>query len=308
MPLQDTTLNIPVNTLEILNPALTIGSSLDGFIDAAKQCNPLSNLVLELAPANVSPAWGTLVTSDMVEGFQKAISSVASTVPSGTSELMRAMAEPLHDATQRMMADALSPMTRMFDSFDHMSGLQHSAQAIAPSPIIIAPIDNRYLVSAGRGQKHNKSDTRQYADLIDEVGELLHTVNTRLSEKWHGAWQTLQSDNPDRVSQCANSVREVLLQLLEELAPAGSFTKEEIEAEGQGKKVTKRMQVKKIFGKSSKGEVIDKFGGYVEELYSRLCGGTHDRSDGAHFNANYLKGLLIQLGGVIIDIFSTKSA
>jgi hypothetical protein len=43
-----------------------------------------------------------------------------------------------------------------------------------------------------------------------DLDDLLRSVNPRLVDRRHGAWQTLNSDNPDAVSQAVNSMVEVM--------------------------------------------------------------------------------------------------
>jgi len=43
-----------------------------------------------------------------------------------------------------------------------------------------------------------------------DIGPQLKTLDARLEERWRGAWQALRSENPDKVSQAANSMVEVL--------------------------------------------------------------------------------------------------
>ena len=43
-----------------------------------------------------------------------------------------------------------------------------------------------------------------------DLDDLLRSVNARLVDRRHGAWQTLKSDNPDAVSQAVNSMVEVM--------------------------------------------------------------------------------------------------
>ena len=43
-----------------------------------------------------------------------------------------------------------------------------------------------------------------------DVGPQLKKRKPRLEKRWHGAWQALSSENPDKVSQAANSMVEVL--------------------------------------------------------------------------------------------------
>lgn len=43
-----------------------------------------------------------------------------------------------------------------------------------------------------------------------DIGPQLKKLDPRLEERWRGAWQALRSENPDKVSQAANSMVEVL--------------------------------------------------------------------------------------------------
>lgn len=43
-----------------------------------------------------------------------------------------------------------------------------------------------------------------------DIGPQLKTLDPRLDERWRGAWEALRSKNPDKVSQAANSMVEVL--------------------------------------------------------------------------------------------------
>jgi hypothetical protein len=43
-----------------------------------------------------------------------------------------------------------------------------------------------------------------------DIGPQLRKLDPRLEERWRGAWQAVQSENPDKVSQAANSMVEVL--------------------------------------------------------------------------------------------------
>jgi hypothetical protein len=47
-----------------------------------------------------------------------------------------------------------------------------------------------------------------------DLDDLLRSVNARLVDRRHGAWQTLNSDNPDAVSQAVNSMVEVMSEVI----------------------------------------------------------------------------------------------
>jgi hypothetical protein len=47
-----------------------------------------------------------------------------------------------------------------------------------------------------------------------DLDGLLRSVNPRLVDRRHGAWQTLNSDNPDAVSQAVNSMVEIMSEVI----------------------------------------------------------------------------------------------
>jgi len=56
-----------------------------------------------------------------------------------------------------------------------------------------------------------------------DIGPQLKRLDPRLEERWHGAWKALQSDNPDKVSQAANSMVEVLDQVIAKICDGKEF-------------------------------------------------------------------------------------
>jgi hypothetical protein len=57
--------------------------------------------------------------------------------------------------------------------------------------------------------QHLEPERPQIGPSID-IGPLLRPIDPRLEDRWQGAWESLRSNNPDRVSQAANSMVEVL--------------------------------------------------------------------------------------------------
>lgn len=53
-------------------------------------------------------------------------------------------------------------------------------------------------------------ETRSMVAAASDLNDLLRLVNPRLVDRRRGAWQTLNSDNPDAVSQAVNSMVEVM--------------------------------------------------------------------------------------------------
>ena len=56
-----------------------------------------------------------------------------------------------------------------------------------------------------------------------DVGPLLEKLDPRLHARWLGAWDALQSDNPDKVSQAANSMVEVVDQVINRVRGSQEF-------------------------------------------------------------------------------------
>ena len=56
-----------------------------------------------------------------------------------------------------------------------------------------------------------------------DVGPLLEKLDPRLHARWLGAWDALQSDNPDKVSQAANSMVEVVDQVINRVRGTQEF-------------------------------------------------------------------------------------
>ncbi len=65
--------------------------------------------------------------------------------------------------------------------------------------------------------------TEQIVPSID-IGRFLKGVDPRLENRWRGAWDALRSENPDKVSQAANSMVEVLDQVIDSICNGKPFT------------------------------------------------------------------------------------
>lgn len=56
-----------------------------------------------------------------------------------------------------------------------------------------------------------------------DIGPALEKLDPRLKARWEGGWAALRSENPDRVSQAANSMVEVLDQVIDRIRGAREF-------------------------------------------------------------------------------------
>jgi len=67
---------------------------------------------------------------------------------------------------------------------------------------------------------HRATNTKSVAAVTGPsigIGPQLKKLDPRLEERWRGAWQALQSKNPDKVSQAANSMVEVLDKVIDRM-------------------------------------------------------------------------------------------
>ena len=72
----------------------------------------------------------------------------------------------------------------------------------------------------------NKAESTSAKEVIRqhvELERLLGELDGRLKERWLGAWEALGSENPDAVSQAANSTVEVLTQVISRLCGEETF-------------------------------------------------------------------------------------
>lgn len=118
------------------------------------------------------------------------------------------------------------------------------------------------------------------------LSDLLNAVDPYFENKRIGAWVTFKGDSPDKIAQATHSMREVLSQLLEKLAP----DKNVIEASWyieptKGQKVTRKMRVRYILSDesqpASKSTVnfIDSLADTADEMYAQLSKEAHKRGE-----------------------------
>jgi DNA-binding MarR family transcriptional regulator len=149
--------------------------------------------------------------------------------------------------------------------------------------------------------------TEKYAELNNTLNGHLTPLGERFQNKWEGAWQVLFSDSKDRHSQATHSARELLMQLLDHLAPDESFTEEDLKINSISK-VTRKMRIKRILGEEgSKGSIrlIDSFATMLDGMYDVLAGESH-RRDGEHKTDQGISALLAALGSFLVLLFEER--
>ena len=124
------------------------------------------------------------------------------------------------------------------------------------------------------------------------IGILLNSISPDLERKRQGAWQTFRSKNVDRISQSTNSLREVLRQLLDILAPEGKvinacwYVKPK-----EGTPVRRKMRIRYALAGDSPDvsestlKMIDSLSDAVESVYAKLSAQSHEEKSGEYLLA-----------------------
>jgi len=131
----------------------------------------------------------------------------------------------------------------------------------------------------------------EYRRLVSQRGntveDFLMTIDPQLERKRQGAWQTLEGSTSDRHAQAANSMRDVLSQLLDNLAPAEQVKEASWYMKPKsGDPVTRAMRVRwAIAGNStdvssSTLEQIESLVKAVGSTYTKLSAEGHAREVG----------------------------
>ena len=131
----------------------------------------------------------------------------------------------------------------------------------------------------------------EYRKIVRKRGnpaqDFLMKLDPQLERKRQGAWQTLEGSTADKHAQAANSMRDVLSQLLDRLAPSAEVTKASwYKKPKQGNPVTRAMRVRwAIAGNlanvnSSTLEQIETLVKAVDAAYAKLSAEGHEGKPG----------------------------
>jgi DNA-binding transcriptional ArsR family regulator len=104
----------------------------------------------------------------------------------------------------------------------------------------------------------------------EELDPLLRQLNPAFIDKRHGAWLTLNSNNPDRHSQAAGSMRELLSMVLHILAPDDRSPRDE-----KGR-ITRKARVRHIMAPSkSDADHVEAMANAIDTGYDELSRAFH---------------------------------
>jgi DNA-binding MarR family transcriptional regulator len=150
---------------------------------------------------------------------------------------------------------------------------------------------------------------KRYSAATPELEPYLEPLGPHFVGMWEGAWQTLHSGNKDRHSQATHSGRELLTQLLEELAPENVFTKEDYARHNvKNNNPTRKMRIEYILGGANNRsvELADNMANTLSSMYRVLVKEAHRRDDEKHLD-DTIAGMLGALGNLLIMLLSMRS-
>jgi hypothetical protein len=141
---------------------------------------------------------------------------------------------------------------------------------------------------------------------------LLNDLAPELEQKRQGAWQTFHGESPDRLSQAMHSMREVLRQLLDKLAPEDEIPKAPWYSKPSkgSSPVTRKMRVRyALVGNmpdvsQSTLELIDSFADCVEKTYGKLSSEAHRQDEPV---VKQVEGYLSLSEAVILNLLVNRN-
>lgn len=146
-----------------------------------------------------------------------------------------------------------------------------------------------------RGEDYHKSLKKKQSAKIkayqkvssSPISNFLKRIDPELERKRLGAWQTLDGSTVDKHAQAANSMREVLSQLLDKLAPSKQIQKASwYKKPEQGSKITRAMKVRWAIARDSSSvsestlNQVNTLIDSVDATYKKLSAEGHQKKAG----------------------------
>lgn len=157
----------------------------------------------------------------------------------------------------------------------------HKLRNLAPEVVKGEETNLQFLIRTTRTSltKHAFRPAEVGEHSTKKLSDILYSIDPYLENKRIGAWATFNGSSPDKVSQAASSMREVLSQLLNKLAPDRNVRKASWYSEGQ--KIIRKMRVRYILSdeatpaNKSTVNFIDKVSNTIDEIYAQLSKEVH---------------------------------
>lgn len=100
--------------------------------------------------------------------------------------------------------------------------------------------------------------------ITSELEIMLKDLDPDLFAMYKGAWDALSSGSEDAYRHCISSIRELIRQVLNKLAPGDK---------------TRKQRVREIIGSSTQAELVEAIAKVVDELYAVLSAKEHTQPD-----------------------------
>lgn len=202
---------------------------------------------------------------------------------------------------------------------DIVSGLGSSFNYDNLSLGIVVPTTatSAYVDSVSRAivavQPHNEIPPKEaisisWKDRGRQVDYVFESLGANFDSMWKGSWMVLDGNSPDRIRQSAHSGRELIIQMLDTLAPDSAFSSEEIAMNGYQNRVTRKMRINKIMGNNSRSasSLVSSLVTALDEMYSGLTAVSHDHSISPQATEQQLTGLLFATGGLLSFVAASR--
>ena len=146
----------------------------------------------------------------------------------------------------------------------------------------------------------------------ETIGVLLSSLEPELERKRKGAWQTFRGESQDKLSQAMSSMREVLRQLLDLLAPENDILRTPWYSKPLkgSTAVTRKMRIRFALARTdlkvshSTLELIDSLSEVVEKTYHKLSAETHRQSEAIN---SQVEAYLLASEAVILLLLVNRS-
>lgn len=175
----------------------------------------------------------------------------------------------------------------------------HKLRGLAPELVKEQETPLEFLIRTSRTTpvKHALKPISTGEHNTQELSHLLSSVDPLLEDKRLGAWVTFKGNSPDKIPQATLSMRELLSQLLDKLAPDEDVKSASWYSEPpKGPQVPRKMKVRYILsghsGTTSKSTVdfIDSMASATEMTYAKLSSEVHKYGSSLETTAEtYLK-------------------
>jgi hypothetical protein len=130
------------------------------------------------------------------------------------------LSKTLIQAAQKNFLNVSAGYSALLKNITDKPNWVYEAPEIAKIPAQDYYIGSRILkIVSTEDQIAEEADTGVNEENLDSISRYLPVIHTDLPDLWHGALQSLNSDNPDKIRHMITSIRELYNHVLHRLAP-----------------------------------------------------------------------------------------